>query len=169
METKKKEPLIRIEKRSERPHGQIIRLRLLSVLFAILAGGLFILFIGYNPFSVYGTIISGAFRSTMAFQATIKLMVPLLIPALGITLAFKMRFWNIGAEGQIIMGAIFATYFALFCWDFPHWLLMICMFLAGMLGGALWGLIPAFFKAKFDTNETPVSYTHLHRNHGRNQ
>lgn len=131
-----------------------MRLRLLSVLLAIVAGGLFILFIGYNPFSVYGTIVSGAFRSTMAFQATIKLMVPLLIPALGITLAFKMRFWNIGAEGQIIMGAIFATYFALFCWDFPHWLLMICMFLAGMLGGALWGLIPAFFKAKFNTNET---------------
>ena len=145
---KKKEPLIRIEKRSERTHNQIMRLRLLSVVLAIVAGGLFILFIGYNPFSVYGTIVSGAFRSTMAFQATIKLMVPLLIPALGITLAFKMRFWNIGAEGQIIMGAIFATYFALFCWDFPHWLLMICMFLAGMLGGALWGLIPAFFKAK---------------------
>lgn len=155
METmKKKEPLIRIEKRSERTHNQIMRLRMLSVLLAIVAGGLFILFIGYNPFSVYGTIVSGAFRSTMAFQATIKLMVPLLIPALGITLAFKMRFWNIGAEGQIIMGAIFATYFALFCWDFPHWLLMICMFLAGMLGGALWGLIPAFFKAKFNTNET---------------
>ncbi len=155
METmKKKEPLIRIEKRSERTHNQIMCLRLLSVLLAIVAGGLFILFIGYNPFSVYGTIVSGAFRSTMAFQATIKLMVPLLIPALGITLAFKMRFWNIGAEGQIIMGAIFATYFALFCWDFPHWLLMICMFLAGMLGGALWGLIPAFFKAKFNTNET---------------
>ena len=151
---KKKEPLIRIEKRSERTHNQIMRLRLLSVLLAIVAGGLFILFIGYNPFSVYGTIVSGAFRSTMAFQATIKLMIPLLIPALGITLAFKMRFWNIGAEGQIIMGAIFATYFALFCWDFPHWLLMICMFLAGMLGGALWGLIPAFFKAKFNTNET---------------
>ena len=151
---KKKEPLIRIEKRSERTHNQIMRLRLLSVLLAIVAGGLFILFIGYNPFSVYGTIVSGAFRSTMAFQATIKLMIPLLIPALGITLAFKMRFWNIGAEGQIIMGDIFATYFALFCWDFPHWLLMICMFLAGMLGGALWGLIPAFFKAKFNTNET---------------
>ena len=151
---KKKEPLIRIEKRSERTHNQIMRLRLLSVLLAIVAGGLFILFIGYNPFSVYGTIVSGAFRSTMAFQATIKLMIPLLIPALGITLAFKMRFWNIGAEGQIIMGAIFATYFALFCWDFPHWLLMICMFLAGMLGGALWGLIPAFLKAKFNTNET---------------
>ena len=151
---KKKAPLIRIEKRSERTHNQIMRLRLLSVLLAIVAGGLFILFIGYNPFSVYGTIVSGAFRSTMAFQATIKLMIPLLIPALGITLAFKMRFWNIGAEGQIIMGAIFATYFALFCWDFPHWLLMICMFLAGMLGGALWGLIPAFFKAKFNTNET---------------
>ena len=111
---KKKEPLIRIEKRSERTHNQIMRLRLLSVVLAIVAGGLFILFIGYNPFSVYGTIVSGAFRSTMAFQATIKLMVPLLIPALGITLAFKMRFWNIGAEGQIIMGAIFATYLLCF-------------------------------------------------------
>ena len=57
MENSRKEPLIRIEKRSERPHGQIIRLRLLSVLLAIVAGGLFILFIGYNPFSVYGTIV----------------------------------------------------------------------------------------------------------------
>ena len=149
METKKKkEPLIRIEKRSEIPYGQILSVcAFLSVLFAILAVGLFILFIGYNPFSVYETIISGAFRSTMAFQATIRLMVPLLIPALGITLAFKMRFWNIGAEGQIIMGAIFATYFALFCWDFPHWLLMNpCTFLAGML--AWWGADSCIFQGK---------------------
>ena len=97
-ETRKKEPLIRVEKRKERPAKQVRLLRLASVLLAIVAGGLFILCIGYNPFSVYATIVSGAFRSSMAFQATIKLMVPLLIPALGLTLAFKMRFWNIGAD-----------------------------------------------------------------------
>ncbi|MGO5052717.1 ABC transporter permease [Lachnospiraceae bacterium LCP25S3_G4] len=150
----KKEPLVRVEKRAERTKKEVMLLRLLSVILAIVAGGIFILLIGYNPFSVYGTIVSGAFRSVMAFQATIKIMIPLLIPALGITLAFKMRFWNIGAEGQIIMGGIFATYFALFWWDLPHWLLILLMFIAGAVGGALWGMLPAFFKAKFNTNET---------------
>ncbi|MDD3139469.1 MAG: ABC transporter permease [Lachnospiraceae bacterium] len=150
----KKQPFMRVEKRAERTKKEIVRLRAMSVLLAIVAGGLFILAIGYNPFSVYATIVSGAFRSEMAFQATIKIMIPLLIPALGITLAFKMRFWNIGAEGQIIMGAIFATYFALFWWNLPHWLLIILMFVAGAIGGALWGMIPAFFKARFNTNET---------------
>jgi len=149
-----KEPLVRVEKRAERAKNQTMGLRLGSVILAIIAGGLFILCIGYNPFSAYATLISGAFRSKMAFQATIKIMIPLLIPALGITLAFKMRFWNIGAEGQIIMGAIFATYFALFWWNLPQPLLLLLMFAAGAVGGALWGMIPAFFKSKFDTNET---------------
>lgn len=81
-------------------------------------------------------------------------MIPLLISSLGITLAFKMKFWNIGAEGQIIMGGIFASYFALFHYDLPHYLLFILMFIAAMIGGGLYGMIPAFFKAKFDTNET---------------
>ena len=152
---KKKEPLIRIEKRSERTHNQIMRLRLLSVILAIVAGGLFILFIGYNPFSVYGTIVSGAFRSTMAFQATIKLMVPLLIPALGITLAFKMRFWNIGAEGQILMGGTAAAAMMIYFGDkMPNWLLLIVIFVVSGLAGLIWGVIPAIFKAYFNTNET---------------
>lgn len=149
-----KEPLIRIAKRTELTRKQTLLLRFGSVLLAIVAGGLFILAIGTNPFDAYATIISGAFRSTMAIQGTVKICIPLLISALGITLAFKMKFWNIGAEGQIIMGAIFASYFALFHSDMPHWLLLTLMFLFGALGGGLWGLIPAFFKAKFGTNET---------------
>lgn len=152
---KKKEPLIRIEKRSERTHNQIMRLRLLSVILAIVAGGLFILFIGYNPFSVYGTIVSGAFRSTMAFQATIKLMVPLLIPALGITLAFKMRFWNIGAEGQILVGGACAAAVMIYAGDsMSPVLLLIIMFVCSALGGMIWGMIPGVFKAYWNTNET---------------
>jgi simple sugar transport system permease protein len=152
-----KKPLlftIRTVKRAELGTRQAVLLRLISVAAAICAGGIFILIIGYNPFPVYGTIVKGAFSSAMAFQGTVKIMIPLLISALGVTLAFKMKFWNIGAEGQIIVGAIFASYFALFHDDLPHWLLMIIMLAAGIIGGGLYGLIPAFFKAKFGTNET---------------
>lgn len=145
---------IRISKRAEVVTKKAVLFRAVSVAAAIIAGGLFILCIGYNPFSVYGTIIKGAFSTSMAFQATVKVMIPLLISSLGVTLAFKMKFWNIGAEGQIIAGAICASYFALFHADLPHFLLMIIMFAAGIIGGGLYGLIPAFFKAKFGTNET---------------
>ena len=145
---------IRISKRAEVGTKKAVLFRAVSVAAAIIAGGLFILCIGYNPFSVYGTIIKGAFSTSMAFQATVKVMIPLLISSLGVTLAFKMKFWNIGAEGQIIAGAICASYFALFHADLPHYLLMIIMFAAGIIGGGLYGLIPAFFKAKFGTNET---------------
>lgn len=161
-----KEPLIRVVKRKELDRRQAFILRFAAVVLAILAGGLFILCIGYNPFLIYKTIIDGAFRSAMAFQATIKIMIPLLISSLGVTLAFKMKFWNIGAEGQIIAGAIFASYFALFHANWNHAVLIIVMFLAGAVGGGLWGLIPAWFKTKYDTNETlftlMLNYIALH-------
>lgn len=164
--TKAKEPFIRTIKRAERSQRETIYIRLIAFALALIAGGIFILIIGYNPFTLYATIISGAFRSQMAIQATVKIMIPLLISSLGITLAFKMQFWNIGAEGQIIIGATFASYFALFHNDLPHILLIIIMFIAGFVGGALWGLIPAYFKAKHNTNETlftlMLNYIALH-------
>ena len=64
------------------------------------------------------------------------------------TLAFKMRFWNIGAEGQICVGAIADTYFALFHDDWPQWALLLVMALAGILAGGLYGMIPAYFKCR---------------------
>ena len=148
------EPLVRVVKKSELTGGKLALFSLGGLFLALIAGGIFILALGKNPFSVYQTIFLGAFRSKMAMQGTIKIAIPLLITSLAITLAFKMKFWNIGGEGQIIMGGIFATYFALFHSDWPHWLLLIVMLLAGMIGGGLWGLIPAFFKSKFGTNET---------------
>ena len=112
----KKEPLIRIAKRAERSNKQKLIIRLLSVLLAICAGGIFILILGKDPFSYYAKMVKGAFIGKnaaspfMPFKETIKIMIPLLISSLGITLAFKMKFWNIGAEGQIIMGGVFASY-----------------------------------------------------------
>lgn len=148
------EPFARVIKRAELPARQIILLRLFAVFLSLVAGGVFIACIGQNPFVIYGTILSGAFRSVMAFQGTVKIMIPLLISSLGVTLAFKMKFWNIGAEGQITFGATCATFFALFCADWNHVVLIIVMFLAGFIGGGLWGLLPAFFKVKYNTNET---------------
>ncbi len=102
----------------------------------------------------------------LAIQATIKYTIPLCICALGVTLAFKMRFWNIGGEGQLIMGGVFASWFALFCTDWPHPLLLAVMFVAGAIGGGLWGLLPAVFKSRWNTNETlftlMLNYIALH-------
>lgn len=145
---------IRIAKCDEKENRQLLILYLWSLVAAFALGGIFLAGLKINPFLAYSSIVSGAFRSSLAFQGTIKIAIPLLISSLGVMLAFKMKFWNIGAEGQIIMGAVFATYFALFCNDWPHWILLPVMFLAGFCGGGLWGLIPAFFKSKFNTNET---------------
>lgn len=148
------EPLFRITKRAQLQNKQVALLHLSAIILAIVAGGIFLLAVGCNPIEAYITIIQGAVRSKLAISGTIKIAIPLLITSLGISLAFKMSFWNIGAEGQVIMGGIFATYFALFHSELPHAILIILMLLAGMLGGGLWALIPAFFKTKFGTNET---------------
>ncbi len=146
--------MIRIVKTREKSKKQQMLLRLAAFVLALCAGGLFLLVLGNNPFAIYGTILSGAFRSEMAIQATIKIMIPLLIASLGVMLAFKMKFWNIGGEGQLIMGGVFASYFALFHADWPGFILFPVMFIAGIIGGGIWALIPAFFKVKFGTNET---------------
>lgn len=150
----KKEPLFHVVKKAELTYTKTILLSLLALAIAIVAGGIFIRVIGHNPVNIYASIIRGAWRSKLAASGTIKIAIPLLIASLGITPAFQMKFWNIGAEGQIIMGGIFATYFALFWSQLPHVLLLLLMFVAGMIGGGLWGLIPAYFKTKFGTNET---------------
>lgn len=147
------EPFIRIVK-NDISDKKAALLSVYAVIFAIIMGGIFILCLGINPFNAYASILKGALATKMAIQATVKIAIPLLISALGITLAFKMKFWNIGAEGQIIAGGIFATYFALFHHNLPHFVLILVMLIAGMIGGGLWALIPAYFKCKFDTNET---------------
>ncbi len=152
--SKRVDPLVRVVKKTEISFTKTVLLSLLAMVLALVAGGIFLLAIGHNPLKVYGIIVQGAWRSPIAIKGTIKIAIPLLIASLGITPAFQMKFWNIGAEGQIIMGGIFATYFALFFNHLPHGLLIFLMFIAGMVGGGLWGLIPAYFKTKFGTNET---------------
>lgn len=151
----KREPLIRIAKRPELPSGKAVAVRFVSVLVALAIGGLLILILGYNPLAVFGDMVKGSLFSSTAIEATAKIAVPLLCTALAIAPAFKMRFWNIGAEGQITMGAIAASYFALFQYEnLSRPVLIVVMFIVSAIAGGLWGLIPAFFKAKWGTNET---------------
>jgi simple sugar transport system permease protein len=88
---------------------------------------------------------------------TVEYAIPLIITSLGIALAFRMKFWNIGAEGQICMGAFAASYFALFHPDWPLILLYPAMILSAFIAGGLWAGIPALFKVKWGTNETLVT------------
>ena len=128
--------------------------RAAAVVFALLVGGLFLAALGYAPLAVYGTMLRGALGSPGMQRETLKLTIPLALTSLGVLLAFKMRFWNIGAEGQFAAGAIAASYFAYFQSHLPPALLLSAMTLAGFLFGGLWGLVPAWFKTRFGTNET---------------
>lgn len=154
-----KQPFVRIAKREELGKKQTMLLRLAAIVAALLAGAVFIAILGENPLAAYGSILKGAFVGSQrnplsSIQTTIVYMVPLLVVSLGLSVAFRMKFWNIGGEGQIIMGGIFASYFAINHSDWPHLLLLLAMGIAGAVGGGLWGLLPAICKVKFGTNET---------------
>lgn len=150
-----KEPLIRLAKRDDMGTLAAWAIRIGSILAALVLFAGLIIAVGYDPISVYGAMVGGALGSPLNIQQTVKLMIPLLGAALAIAPAFKMKFWNIGVEGQITVGGIFATYFALtFQNSWPGYVLIPVMFLAAAIGGGLWGMLPAAFRAKWGTNET---------------
>ena len=152
---KVKEPLLRMAKRDTMSNEKAWSVRGIAFLLSLVTGGLVILALGHNPIAVYKSMVIGAWGSATVIRETIKIAVPLLITAIGISFAFKMKFWNIGGEGQIIVGAVAAGYFGLFTAHIlPKFPLVICMLIAGMLAGGLYGLLPALCKAKWGTNET---------------
>ncbi|MEG0876311.1 MAG: ABC transporter permease [Oscillospiraceae bacterium] len=151
----KREPLVRIAKRDDIAKHKAWLIRGAALLIALALGGIVILALGHNPFEIYWDMLRGSVQTKTSRVETIKIAIPLLGAAIAIAPAFRMKFWNIGAEGQILAGAIASTYFALFwCNSIPRPLLLIVMFVAGALAGGIVGLIPAVFKAKWGTNET---------------
>lgn len=146
--------MVRLAKRTDLTGLQSVIMRITAVLLALVTSGIFILILGHNPLSVYTAMLKGAFGSLYGFKETILLTIPLVITSLGIAIAFKMKFWNIGAEGQIFMGALAASFVALNFPALPKPVLLISIAAAAIIGGGLWALIPAFFKAQFGTNET---------------
>ena len=110
---------------------------------------------GDNPIEIYKTIIEGAFGSQRKTWITLQNISILLIISLALTPAFKMQFWNIGGEGQVLIGGLAAAACMICIGDsLPNYLVIIIMTVSSIAAGAIWGLIPAFFKAKLNTNET---------------
>ncbi|MEJ8734133.1 ABC transporter permease [Mediterraneibacter sp. ICN-202921] len=151
----RKEPLIRMVKRDTLSQQKTWGIRGIAFILSLVTGGLLILALGHNPFSVYASMVKGAWGSRTVIHETIKIAVPLLITAIGISFAFKMKFWNIGGEGQILVGAVAAGAFGLFTAHiFPKLPLVLLMMLAAIAAGGIYGLLPAVCKAKWGTNET---------------
>ena len=148
---------LRIAKRGYIPKKEAAWIRLAAILFAFLFSSIFVIFMGHNPLHVFGSMFKGAFSSAFRWKDTLTIAIPLIITSIGIMIAFKMKFWNIGAEGQILMGAFCASFFALNFSSLPRPLLLLIMLIAGFVGGALWALIPAFLKVRYNTNETIIT------------
>jgi simple sugar transport system permease protein len=130
----------------------------LALLFSLAAGLLTISLIfiisGVNPVYAIMKIFSGSFGSWYGIKETITKAIPLVLIGGGLALAFRAKFWNIGAEGQLLMGAIFGTWVGL-NWGphLPSPVIIPLMFIAGFIGGGLWGVIPAVLKTRFSINE----------------
>lgn len=147
--------MFRIAKKDELPKWKSILVRIGSVLFGVAFSCLLIALIGYDPFSTFYTLFIGAFGSQNALINTMTIAIPLAITAFGLSIAFRMKFWNIGGEGQIIMGCIFATFVSHNMPEStPGIVLVLLMGIAGFLGGAIWALIPGIFRVYSRTNET---------------
>ena len=148
-----------LERRLEQPGWLRLLSPIILVVVALLIGGLLLALIGANPWRVYQRMATTAFGSAYGWSDTTIKATPLILAGLGVAFAFRMRLWNIGAEGQLLLGAFMATGVALH-WlpaDTPTPLMLIAMAVAGFAGGAIWGLIPGLLKARLNVNEIITS------------
>ena len=152
----KKGSLFHISKRDALPLPKALAIRVGVILLALVFCGLITtLLTSQNPLSVYGTILDGAFGSSRRIGVTFRNTAVLLGISLAVTPAFKMRFWNIGAEGQTLIGCLATTTcMILLGGKVATPVLILISLVAALLAGALWGFLPAFFKARWNTNET---------------
>ena len=156
MHNRTHEPLFHISKRTSIPWYKATCIRLVALVLALIVCAIIsVLLTGENPLQIYQTILYGSFGTTRKLWVTLQNVAMLLCLSLAVTPAFRMRFWNIGAEGQALMGCFgSAACMILLRNVLPNWAVILCMILASIVLGAIWGGIPAFFKAKWNTNET---------------
>jgi len=148
----KKPSLFRVERRPV-PSGHVVVLvSILAIFAALLVAGIFFQAYGVSAIRAYQLIVKGALGSKLGLTETVRRAIPLLLCGVGLTIAFRALFWNIGAEGQLLLGGVAAAGVALFS-GLPNVLLLPAMFIAGFLAGALWGLIPAALKARLGIND----------------
>ena len=154
--TQAKEPFMRIAKRDQASFGKKFTVRAVAIILALVVDAIFIFSVtGLNPLKVYGVMFQGSFGNSVRFSWMLRDLVTLLCISVALAPAFKMRFWNIGAEGQVLIGGL-ATALVMveFGNSLPTPLLFLVMVVSSIVAGGIWGFLPAFFKANWNTNET---------------
>ena len=156
MANKTREPLVHISRRSTLPWYQSWGIRACALILSLGVCALVTMFTtGENPLSVFGAIYDASFSSQRRTWVLFQNIAMLLSVSLAVVPAFKMRFWNLGGEGQMLAGALATTACMICLRDvLPNGVLIPVMIICSIAAGALWGFIPAFFKAKWGTNET---------------
>ena len=156
MNNKVRSPLFHVAKRAALPWYKTWAIRGAALLLAlVLCGVITSLVTGEDPIAVYGTIWKGSFGTTRKFWVLLQNIAMLLCVSLAVTPAFRMRCWNLGGEGQALMGGLAsAACMILLAGKLPNWAVILCMVLASLVAGAIWAGLPAIFKAKYNTNET---------------
>ena len=156
MDKKNRGPLCHIVKRPAIPWYQAWGIRLAALILALLFCAVVTMVLtGDNPISIYLTIYEGSFATPRRFWVLMQNLAILLCISLAMAPAFRMRFWNIGGEGQVMIGCLVCAAEMIYLGgDIPNAVLIILMIVSSLAAGAVWGMIPAFFKAKWNTNET---------------
>lgn len=153
--------MLRLERRPSPSRLWTAATPMLAVLVTMVAGAIMFEFLGKNAVDAIRTIFwAPLFDPNLAAYARPQLLVkaaPLVLIAIGLSLGFRANIWNIGAEGQYIIGAIAGGAFALALYPLEAWWIFPVMILAGIAGGALWAMVPALLKIRFNTNEILVS------------
>ena len=151
-----KEPVFHIVKRTSIQWWKAWLVRIVAVVAALLMCAVITVGLtGENPVGVYATMVDGAFGTSRRIWNLVQNLAMLLCVALAVTPAFKMKFWNIGAEGQVLMGGLgTAACMILFGNKVPTALLFVMMIVASTVAAAVWAVIPGYFRAKWNTNET---------------
>jgi simple sugar transport system permease protein len=148
---------IKIEPRmGELKWWQSLLISVAALVLALLIGALILAIVGGNPWRAYSHIAKAAFGDIGVFSDTVVKAIPLILVGLACAVAFRMKLWNIGAEGQFFLGAFGASMVVLLPIlpeTAPQWLFILVMMLFGMVFGALWGFIPGYLKVKFNVNE----------------
>lgn len=152
----KREPLFHVVKRSSIEWWKAWLIRIAAVVAALVVCALItMLLTGENPLQVYATMFKGAFGTTRRIWGLLQNVAMLLCVSLAVTPAFKMRYWNLGGEGQVLVGGLAtAACMILLADKVPAYVLYPLMFVTSIVAGGLWALIPAFFRAHWNTNET---------------
>lgn len=156
MNSKTHTPLFHISKRPALKWYHAWGIRALALILSMVVCAIVTMALtGLDPISVYAAIFRGSFGTARKFWVLLQELSILLCVSLAVTPAFRMRFWNVGGEGQILMGGLAtAACMIVFGDKLPNWALILTMIASSIVAGAVWGGIPAFFKARWNTNET---------------